>query len=76
MLTSLLGGTEVEVQFGKSLQAAMLKKMQESDVVTQWTLRYQLSNNLRVQFNITSMPPYPRTLMVQFSGEGLPQQRG
>lgn len=75
MLSSLLGGTEVEVQFGKSLQAAMLKKMQDNDVLTQWTLRYQLNNNLRVQFNITSVPPYPRTLMMQFSGEGLPQNK-
>ncbi|KAK9804274.1 hypothetical protein WJX72_004315 [[Myrmecia] bisecta] len=71
LLSSLTLGTEMEVQFGKSLQAAMARKLRDSDVATQWTLNYQLNNKLRMQFNIASSPPYPRTLIFQFSGEGV-----
>jgi len=57
-------------QFGKKLQAAMIRKLQESDVTTQWSLTYKLNNKLRMQFNITSAPPFPKTLLFQFSSEG------
>lgn len=58
------------LQFGKKLQAAMTRKLQESDVTTQWSLTYKLNSKLRMQFNITSAPPFPKTLMFQFSSEG------
>eukprot|EP00884_Botryococcus_braunii_P001433 jgi/Botrbrau1/11290/Bobra.0038s0056.1 len=61
LLSSLTMGTEVEVQFGKSLQAAMARKLRESDIATQWTLNYQINSKVRMQFNISSMSPYPRT---------------
>ena len=60
-------GTEVEVQFGNSLQAAMARKLRESDIATQWTLNYQLNSKLRMQFTVASVPPYPRTLIFQYS---------
>lgn len=59
-----------DLQFGKKLQAAMTRKLQESDVTTQWSLTYKLNSKLRMQFNITSAPPFPKTLMFQFSSEG------
>lgn len=48
----------------------MTRKLQESDVTTQWSLTYKLNSKLRMQFNITSAPPFPKTLMFQFSSEG------
>lgn len=71
--TNLLGsitiGTEVEVQFGRKLQATMVRKPRDSDVNTQWTLNYLLNSKLRMQFNISSAPPYSKTLMFQYSSE-------
>lgn len=69
-LGSITMGTEVEVQFGRKLQAAMVRKLRDSDVITQWTLNYSLNSKLRMQFNISSAPPYPKTLMFQYSSEG------
>jgi hypothetical protein len=62
----------LQVQFGRSLQAAMSRKLRDSDIATQWTLNYALSQRLRMQFNIASSSPYPRTLLFQYSGEGVP----
>jgi hypothetical protein len=70
LLGSITMGTEVEVQFGRKLQAAMVRKLAESDITTQWTLNYNLNSKLRMQFNISSAPPYPKTLMFQFSSTG------
>jgi hypothetical protein len=58
------------LQFGKKLQAAMIRKLQESDVTTQWSLNYKLNSKLRMQFNITSAPPFPKTLMFYWSSLG------
>jgi len=63
----------LQVQFGRSLQAAMSRKLRDSDIATQWTLNYALSQRLRMQFNIASSSPYPRTLIFQYSGEGVPK---
>lgn len=70
LLGSITMGTEVEVQFGRKLQAAMVRKLRDSDITTQWTLNYSLNSKLRMQFNISSAPPYPKTLMFQYSSEG------
>ncbi|KAL6785562.1 hypothetical protein ACKKBF_B00775 [Auxenochlorella protothecoides x Auxenochlorella symbiontica] len=72
LLSSITVGTEVEVQFGRKLQAALVRKLRDSDVATQWTLTYALSRQVRVQFNITSAAPYARTLYLQYSSEGAP----
>ena len=98
LLSSLTMGTEVEIQFGKSLQvspcshvvhyqflivsalslllclqAAMARKLRDSDIATQWTLTYHLNSRLRMQFNISSSAPYPRTLIFQYSSDGVPR---
>jgi len=70
LLGSITMGTEVEVQFGRKLQAAMVRKLRDSDVTTQWTLNYNLSSKLRMQFNISSALPYSKTLTFQYSSEG------
>ena len=69
LLGSITMGTEVEVQFGRKLQATMVRKPRDSDVNTQWTLNYLLNQKLRMQFNISSAPPYSKTLMFQYSSE-------
>ncbi len=51
----------------------MSRKLRDSDIATQWTLNYALSSRLRMQFNIASSSPYPRTLIFQYSGEGVPR---
>ncbi|XP_020247626.1 uncharacterized protein LOC109825238 isoform X2 [Asparagus officinalis] len=43
-------GTEVEVQLGKRLQASVVRQMKDSEMATQWSLIYQLTNRLRVLF--------------------------
>lgn len=48
-------------------QAAMARKLRDSDIATQWTLNYQLTNRLRMQFTLASASPYPRTLIFQYS---------
>ena len=64
-------GTEMEVQFGRRLQAAMVRQLRESDVETRWTLSYELSSKLKMQFGVSSAPPYTKTLIFQFtSSEG------
>ncbi|KAM1200742.1 hypothetical protein ACFX2I_016981 [Malus domestica] len=40
--------TEVEVQFGKRLQASIVRQMKDSEMATQWTLTYHLTSRLRV----------------------------
>lgn len=72
LLGSITMGTEVEVQFGRKLQVALVRKLRETDVATQWTASYNLNSKLRMQFNITSAPPYPKTLMFQFQSNGGP----
>lgn len=70
VLDFLALGAEVEVSFGKKLQAAMVRKLRESDVMTKWTLNYNLNSKLRMQFDVSSAPPYPKTLTFQYSSEG------
>jgi len=70
LLGSFTMGTEAEVQFGRKLQATMVRKLADSDVNTQWTLNYLLNSKLRMQFNISSAAPYSKTLMFQYSSEG------
>lgn len=68
LLSNITLGTEVEVQFGQKLTAGMVRKLREgSEVATQWSLQYNLSRRLRMQFQIDSAPPYARTLLFTFT---------
>ena len=70
-LGSIAMGTEAEVEFGRRLQAAMTRKLRDSDVTTRWMLNYNLSSKLRMQFSISSASPYDKTLTIQYnSSEG------
>lgn len=58
-LAALALGTEVELQFGKSVTASVTRQLRDSDtaVATQLALTWQLSDQLRVQLNaVTSAP--------------------
>ena len=68
ILSSITMGTEVEVQFGEKLQASMARQLGESsDVSTNWALTYNLNQRLRMQFTISSSPPFSKSLLFQFS---------
>jgi len=53
-LAGLTLGTEVEVQFGPSFSASVTRKLNDSDMETQFSAIYQLSSKLRVQLNAVS----------------------
>lgn len=50
-LANLTLGSEFEVQFGKSLEASVARKLKDSEMATQWTLVYQLHRKLRMRLN-------------------------
>lgn len=70
LLGSITLGTEVEVAFGRKLTAALVRGARGPDTATRWSLTYALGRKVRVQFNISSAPPYARTLSLQYSSEG------
>jgi hypothetical protein len=72
-LSNLTLGTEVEIQFGKSLQALIARKIKESEMATHWTLLYQLNKQLRMRLN--SSTPGGTKLLFEFSGEGTKLQK-
>ena len=51
------------------MQAAMARRVREAEGATMWTLTYQLNSKLRMQFNVSSASPHPRTLLFQYSSE-------
>jgi hypothetical protein len=53
-LASLSLGTEVEVQFGRSVAATVARKLKDSEMQTQFSVIYQLSSKLRMQLNSVS----------------------
>lgn len=67
VLDFLALGAEMEVTFGNRLQAAMVRKLRESDIMTKWTLNYKLNSKLRMQFDVSSVAPYAKTLTFQYS---------
>jgi hypothetical protein len=67
-LANLTLGTEVEVQFGKSLQASVARKLKGSEMATHWTFLYHLNNQLRVRLH--SATATPTRLLFEFSREG------
>ena len=67
VLDFLALGAEMEVTFGKRLQAAMVRKLRESDVETRWTLNYKLNSKLKMAFDVSSVAPYAKTLTFQYS---------
>lgn len=72
-LSNLTLGTEVEIQFGKSLQALIARKAKESEMATHWTLLYQLNRQLRMRLN--SSTSSGTKLLFEFSGEGTKLQK-
>ena len=46
----------------------MVRKLRESDVATRWMLTYNLHNRLRMQFSLSSSPPYAKQLLFQYVG--------
>ena len=70
LLAGLTAGTEVEVQFGKSLQAAMARKMKGNEMGTEVTLLYHINPNVRMRFSMLGPSP---SLVFQYSGEGVPK---
>lgn len=73
LLTSLITGTEVEVQFGKFVQAVVSHKLRGAEYGTQWTMMYNLNKNLRMQLQVANSPPVTRTLLFQYSSESVPK---
>ena len=69
-LTNRTCASTCNTQFGSKLQAAMVRKLRESDVTTRWMLTYNLHNKLRMQFSLSSSPPYAKQLLFQYSSEG------
>ena len=67
-LSNLTLGTEVELQFGKSLQALIARKLKESEMATNWTLLYQLNQRLRMRLNNSNSSG--TRLLFEYSGEG------
>ena len=67
VLDFLALGAEMEVTFGDRLQAAMVRKLRESDIMTKLTLNYKLNSKLRMQFDVSSVAPYAKTLTFQYS---------
>ena len=67
-LANLTLGTEVEVQFGKSLQASVARKLKGSEMATHWTFLYHLNNQLRVRLH--SATATQTRLLFEFSREG------
>ena len=72
-LSNLTLGTEVEIQFGKSLQALIARKVKESEMATHWTLLYQLNKQLRMRLN--SSTASGTRLLFEYSGEGTKLQK-
>eukprot|EP00850_Spirogloea_muscicola_P014510 SM000105S13855 [mRNA] locus=s105:52652:63657:- [translate_table: standard] len=64
-LANLSFGTEVEIQFGKNLQASVVRQLKESEMATQWTLLYQLNSKLRLLFS--SISPVDNRLLFEYS---------
>jgi len=67
-LANLTLGTEVEVQFGKALQASVARKLKGSEMATHWTLLYHLNSKLRMRLH--SSTTTDTRLLMEFSGEG------
>lgn len=63
-------GTELELQWGKSLQAALAHKLKNSDIGTEATLTYKINEFLRVQLQLTKFTQ--PSLLLQYSSEGAP----
>lgn len=69
IVTSLLSGTEIEVQYGP-LQAVIAHKMHGADFGMQWNLSLNMTNNLRLSAAVVNSPFSTTSLLVQYSSEG------
>lgn len=72
----LLSGTELELQWGRNLQAALVHKLRDngsSDVGTEATLTYRINNVLRLQLQLAQGLTKP-SLLLQYSSDGMMSQ--
>ena len=71
LLESLALGTEVEVQVGPSLRAALARPLRDGDAAgAACTLTYALTRRLRVQFAVGGPAgPGPKSLVLQYSSD-------
>jgi hypothetical protein len=71
LLESLALGTEVEVQVGPSLRAALARPLRDGDAAgAACTLTYALTQRLRVQFAVGGPAgPGPKSLVLQYSSD-------
>lgn len=73
LVTNLITGTEVEVQFGPTVQAVVTHKMRGADYGTQWNLSLNLTENFRLTATVANSPPTTRTIMLEYRSEGRPR---
>ena len=68
-------GTELELQWGRNLQAAVAHKLRDgssSDVGTEATLTYRINSVMRVQLQLARLTK--PSLLLQYSSDGMPAQ--
>ena len=69
-------GTELELQWGRNLQAALVHKLREngsSDVGTEATLTYRINSVLRLQLQLAQGLTKP-SILLQYSSDGMMSQ--
>lgn len=70
LLETIAAGTEVEVQFGRSLRAALARPLRDAERgPPAYTLTYGLTSRLRVQFSVGAGGGGPRALVFQYSSD-------
>ena len=70
LLESLAAGTEVEVQFGRSLRASLARPLRDAERgPPAYTLTYGVTKRLRVQFSVGAGGTGPRALVFQYSSD-------
>lgn len=64
-------GTELELQWGKALQAAVAHKLRDnSDVATEAALTYRINRLLRLQLQLARLTK--PSILLQYSSDGMP----
>ena len=68
ILTSLLSGTEIEVQYGPT-QAVIAHKTHGSSSGIQWNLALNLTDNLKLTAGVVNSPSTTTSVLFQYSSE-------
>lgn len=69
IVTSLLSGTEIEIQYGPT-QAVVGHKLHGSTVGMQYNLALNLTDNLKLSAGVENTPSTAASVMLQYSSEG------